>query len=379
MAAAVVAIACRETDMLSEFEDQIREKELPTPVNAADWLESEPEEPDQIIEEVLDVKDKLAVIGSAKMKKTFFLLMMLLCLASGRPFLNWRIPTPRRVFHIQYEIQPNHYHRRLKNMCKSMGITSADLGDRFRIINARGRNLSGIEGIEIISKIVRPYSPEIISIDPLYKVAPRGENAVEDLKEILNSFDKLIEITGAAIVYIHHDAKGASGDRDIRDRGAGSNVLGRDYDACITLTPHVSNADAVVIETMLRNYKPQKPFTAVWAEDENTGGYRFEMREEIAPTKKTSSNGRVKDVPALDTFLPAALELLKGGPRPVGLFMEDLRSKTGLTHSRSATFRTWATSGPHPILDTLTTKRSRGKNEKKIGLTADIIRLKGLE
>ena len=348
-------------------------------INAGDWLETEPPEPDQILEGIFDVKDKLAIIGSSKMRKSFFLLMSLLCLASGRTFLNWKVPKPRRVVHIQYEVQPNHYHRRVKKMCKSMRITYADLGDRFHIINARGLNLSGIEGIEKISQIVKAYQPEIISFDPLYKVAAGAENAIEDGKIILNAFDRLIEQTGAAVVYVHHDAKGFSGDRDIRDRGAGSNVIGRDYDACITLTPHVSETDAAVIEIMLRNYRPQEPFTALWTEDEDTGGYRFDMRDEIAPTKKTSSNGKSKDLPALDTYIPAALDLLKDGPMSIGMFMDSLRSKTGLTFSRSATFRNWATSGPHPVLDTITTKRSRGKNEKLIGQTADIIRLQGLE
>ncbi|MCX5830534.1 MAG: AAA family ATPase [Deltaproteobacteria bacterium] len=348
-------------------------------VNASNWLESEPDEPDQIIEGILDVKDKLALIGSSKMRKTFLLLQMLLCLATGKVFLNWNIPMPRRVVHIQYEIQSNHYHRRLKRMCIALGITAADLGDRFHILNARGLNLSGIEGIEKISQIVKPYNPEIISFDPLYKVATGSENAAEDGKIILNAFDGLTEQTGAAVAYVHHDAKGFSGDRDIRDRGAGSNVIGRDYDACITMTPHVSETDAAVIEVMLRNYRPQEPFTALWSEDEDTGGYRFDMREEITPTKKTSSNGKTKDLPALDTYLPAALDLVKDAPMPIGLFMDTLRTKTGLTHSRSAIFKNWAISGGHPVLDTIETKRSRGKHEKLIGRTEDILRLRGLE
>ena len=364
--------------MINEFEEQMKSTELPMPINAADWLNTEPDEPDQILTDTIDTRDKLAIIGSSKMRKTFFLLQLLLCLAAGRDFLSWRVPKPRRVVHIQYEIQPKHYHRRLKKMCRAMGITATDLGDRFHIVNARGANLSGLQGIEKISRLVESYHPEIISFDPLYKVAVGAENNSEDGKIILNAFDGLIEQTGAAVAYVHHDAKGFSGDRDIRDRGAGSNVIGRDYDACITMTPHVSETDAAVIEIMLRNYRPQEPFTALWTEDEVTGGYKFDLREEIAPTKKTSSNGKAKDLPAIDTYLPAALDLVSDAPMPIGLFMDSLRTKTGLTHSRSATFRNWATSGAHPVLDTITTKRSRGKNEKFIGLYDHINKLRGL-
>lgn len=158
--------------MSDEFGDQVRATELPTPINASDWLETEPEEPDQILEGIIDVKDKLALIGSSKMRKTFFLLMLLICLATGRSFMKWRVPKPRRVVHIQYEIQPNHYHRRLKKMCKAMGIASADLGDRFHIVNARGLNLSGTEGIEKYLRLLFPIIQKSYHSTPSIKSQP---------------------------------------------------------------------------------------------------------------------------------------------------------------------------------------------------------------
>lgn len=362
---------------LAEFEQQIINAEFNI-INAADWLESEPDEPDQILEDIFDVKDKLAIIGSSKMRKSFFLLQLLISIATGRRFLNLEIPKPRRVYHFQYEIQANHYHRRLKRMCKAMGITSSDLGDRFRILNARGLKLTGIEGLNRITSIIESFHPEVISFDPFYKISNGAENAIEEGKLILNEFDSLIEKTGAAIVYVHHDAKGFSGDRDIRDRGAGSNIIGRDYDACITLTPHVSETDAAVIETIIRNYPPQENFTALWGEDEWREGYCFRIRNDILPTKKTSTNAKTGNLPPLNAYLPAAQELLKNGPMHIGVFMDSLRGKTGLTYSRSATFKKWATVGVNPALDTLS-KRGRGFNEKLIGLPADIAKLRKLE
>jgi RecA-family ATPase len=99
--------------------------------------------------------------------------------------------------------------------------------------------------------------PEVIFFDPLYKLNEGVENAAEDMRTILAAFDMVAEETGAAIVYVHHDTKGNPGDRDIRDRGAGSNVLGRDYDACMTLTSHAQEDEAIVVDVLLRNYKPQ--------------------------------------------------------------------------------------------------------------------------
>jgi hypothetical protein len=380
MAAVVMAIAGGETNMskvdyLQTAEDQVKATELPQPVNASEWLDTEPPEPDQIIEDVVDVKDKMAIIGSSKLRKTFFLLQLLLCIASGKPFLSWTISKPRRILHIQYEIQGHHYHRRLRNMAKALNITPADLGDRFQIINARGQGLSGLDGIEKIAQIAKVFNPEIISFDPLYKVSAGAENDARDTKIILDAFDRLAEETKAAIFYIHHDAKGFSGDRDIRDRGAGSNVLGRDYDACIALTPHVAEPTAAVVETLLRNYRPQEPFVALWAEDDETGGYCFELAVGIAPTKKTSANSRGQDLPSLDSYLPAAKEILKEKPLAVGVFTDLFRTKTGATVDRTKAFKTWATSGPICHLDTIE-KRSRGVYEKLIGIPEQIHRLK---
>jgi hypothetical protein len=339
--------------MSNEFEKQLIATELPTPVNAAYWLESTPPEPDHVFTDTFDVGDKVAIIASSKLRKTFFLLQMLISIAAGRRFLNWQIPRPRRILHVQFEIQDHHYHRRLKRMGMAMGITSTDLGDRLQIINGRGMGLAGPEGIEKIGIIAEGLNPEIISFDPLYKVATGAENAAEDLKGILNCFDELAKNTGAAILYVHHDPKGNSGDRDVRDRGAGSNVLGRDYDAAITLTPHATEEAAAVIETLLRNYRPQKPFTVLWVEDEETGGYRFEERPDIMPEKKTSKTKQQ---------LPAAAAILGDEEIEIAPFKESFKKKTGLSDNRIKDFMAWATSGGNPYL---VTKEERGKGLHK--------------
>jgi hypothetical protein len=364
-----------KVDYLQATEDQVKATELPQPVNASEWLITEPPAPDQIIEDIVDVKDKMAIIGSSKLRKTFFLLQLLLCIAAGRTFLGWSILKPRRILHVQYEIQGHHYHRRLLKMAKALNITPEDLGNRFQILNARGLGLSGVEGIEKIAQIAKNFNPEIISFDPLYKVSVGAENDAKDTKLVLDAFDKLAEDTGAAIFYVHHDAKGFSGDRDIRDRGAGSNVIGRDYDACVCLTPHVVHEDAAVVEVLLRNYRPQEPFVALWAEDDETGGYCFELAVGIAPTKKTSANSRTQDLPTLESYLPAALELLKNKPLAIGVFTDLFKTKTGISDARIRSFKTWATNGPSPALDFIE-KRSRGVREKLIGTPEQIRRLR---
>jgi len=316
-------------------------------IDAAAWLDSDPPEPDNILAETFDAGDKVVIIGSSKLRKSFLLLQMTLSLAAGRNFLTWQIAKSRRVLHVQFEIKAHHFHRRVKRLARALNIAAADLGDRLQIINGRGLGLIGPAGIERIQKAAMTFKPEIIALDPLYKLSVGVENAAEDSKIILNAFDVLAEQTGAAVVFIHHDSKGSPGDRDIRDRGAGSNVLGRDYDACLTMTTHSQDPDATVMEILLRNYRPQEPFVVSWTEDES-GNFKFEERRDLMPDKKTSKSKASQ--PALSFYLPVAEAILGDGEIETASFKTEFKSKTGLSDHRVRDFLTWGQAGGQPYV-----------------------------
>ncbi len=358
-------------DGAPEYTDQQPEQPQPeTPaiqiINAADWLQLVPALPEQILTDTFDLGDKVSIIGSSKMRKSFFLLQLIISIAAGKDFLAWAIPKPRRVLHIQLEIQAHHYHSRVIRMARALGIGAADLGDRLQILNGRGLGLAGKEGIAQIREIAKESKPDIISIDPLYKIATGIENAAEDLKIILGIFDTLAEETGAAIAYVHHDAKGAPGDRDIRDRGAGSNVLGRDYDACLTLTPHANEDEAAVVDILLRNYRPQEPFSIRWTEDSENGGYRFETAGDLIAEKKTSKTK--KTATPFSDYLPIAGEIMGGEEMGIALFKTILKQKAGLSDHKIRDFIRWATDPGNGFILTRE-ERSQGRNNKwlKIG------------
>jgi hypothetical protein len=351
------------------------EPEQPTPpadrarkdirvINAGTWLETDPPPPDHILEDTLDAGDKMAILASSKLRKSFFFGQLAIALAAHPKFLGWIIPKNRRVLFCQFEIRDHHCHRRIRNMARAMGISAAHLGDRLMIINGRGLGLAGKDGLGKIMAAIGDFKPEVIMIDPLYKFSEGVENAAEDFKKLLNAFDELAEQTGAAIIYVHHDTKGSPGDKDIRDRGAGSNVLGRDYDACVTLTAHASDPDATVVEVLLRNYPPQAMFTIVWSCDEVPGGYRFNMAEDIMPFKRTS---RTKPAPpVLSTYLPAAADVLVGKNKlEIGFFRSAFKEKTGLSDIRIRDFIAWATGDKNPPMRTLE-ERGKGIHRKWI-------------
>ena len=332
-------------------------------LNASKWVEEEAEEPDQIIENLLDVGDKLAIIGSSKTRKSFSALQLCLCAAAGESFLGLNIPQKRNVIYIQLEIRKNHCHLRLKRMTRALGINAADIKDRLHILNGRGLGLAGAAGIERIKTNIQTFRPELIVFDPLYKIATGVENAAEDMKAVMACFDMLAEETGAAVAYVHHDPKGSPGDRNIQDRGAGSNVLGRDYDAAIAITQHAREQEAIVIEILQRNYPPIKPFSIVWTnEGEN---YCFRRADNIIPEKKTS---RTKPAPPdISTYYQAAAAILGNEEMEIKMFKSIFKQKTALSDKRISDFMLWAQNPKEPRFLT-NEKHGRGIHLKKIQL-----------
>lgn len=337
-------------------------------VNASDWLNSEPPPPDQIIEGLFDKGDKFGIIGGSKQRKSFFFIQMMMCIATGRDFLGYRVPKKRRVLMIQFEIQRNHYHRRIEKMAKALGISEEELGNNLLIINARGLGVTAADVTGEICRIALENRVEIVAFDPLYKLMYDGENAPSDFRLIFSAFDHLAEKAEAAVAYVHHDPKGEAGDRNLQDRGAGSNILSRDYDACFALSAHGSGDDKVaVVEVLLRNYPPRDGICIEW------NGQCFIPRTDLPATKRTSGNKKNADKLPLSSYEPQAIELVKDKPLKISIFKDVLKKNCTLTVDRTKAVVDLVTGNGTLAIHRI---RGRGINECWIGLPPAIEEMK---
>lgn len=348
------------------------EKEI-KPVSAQIYLMTEPPEPDQLLTDTWDKGDKMTIIAPSKLKKSFFSLQMALCQGAGRDFLIWKNDKPRRVLLIQFEVKEEHYHKRIRSMADALDISGDELKDNLLIINARGLGINGADGILKLNAIAKEHGAEIIIFDPLYKLMDGAENSPEAFRPILDAFDSLAEETGAAICYVHHDAKGVAGDRDIRDRGAGSNVLGRDYDACLALSAHRTEKNVTIVETLVRNYRPRPDFCIEWSEGPYGQASCFVLTPGIEAIKMTAASQRKSNnlKPQIPSFEIPALALVKNKPLPISVFKNHLRQQLKMTVVEVKTFADWAMD---PAVGKLAVfeDRGRGKNNKLIGLPDQI-------
>ena len=332
-------------------------KELPPlVVDAGELLGRVPPEPDYIVNGMFETLCRVMVVGSSKTKKSFLVLLLGIVIACGRAFLGHGVPRPRRVLLVNLENAPDWQHRRLLAMCDKMTIDADALGSRLAILNGRGRSV-GLSGIE--SEAVRHHA-EVIILDPLYKLdGGADESDMRERKLLVGELEAMQARTGAALVYVHHDPKGRPGDRDIRDRGAGSSVINRDVDCTLALTPWGDDTDPdadnlIVLSILARNSKPIRDTTLVFQD----GAFAVDPanREPIKATSKAfNGSGRARPFDAA-----AAVGLVDARPMVKGEYRAAIAAFGGTRDGRDAF-----------ILQAITTgqliQRQTGQREKLIG------------
>ena len=236
-------------------------------VNAADWLECEPPPLDYVLEQVFERDSRVLLVGSSKTRKSFLALQLAVCVATGIKFVSFNVPKPRRVLLVNLENSDGWQHRRFRGMCATLGVTKEMLGDRLSILNGRNRCLT----LEKIEEAAIRFSAEVIILDPLYKLdGGADESDMAERKRLVAELERMSARSGAALVVVHHDPKGSPGDRNVRDRGAGSAVINRDVDATLAMTMWAeadANADnMMVLSVLARNSPPRNDMSLVFTD-----------------------------------------------------------------------------------------------------------------
>jgi hypothetical protein len=226
-------------------------------VDAAGLFDTEPPPPEYVIDGAFEIGGRVLLVGSNKTRKSFAALQLAVSVAGGLDFVGMVTPRPRRVLLVNLENPGDWQHRRFRSMCRALKINAATIGDRLAIINGRGL---GIDLQRIEAEALR-HKADVIICDPLYKLDGGADECDQsERKRLVAELESMGHRTGAALVVIHHDTKGNSGDRNIRDRGAGSSIINRDVDCTLALTPwgddHDPDAERLTVLSVLSRNAP---------------------------------------------------------------------------------------------------------------------------
>lgn len=234
--------------------------ELPPIIALADFLAESLEMPEVIVDGLIRKRSVVQFSSASKSYKTWTLLDLGLSVSQGTSWLGLGV-TPGRVLYLNFELTPAELQSRVRAITNAKGV---NVEESFDICNLRGHARDIAEMMPEIIERCKDKGYAMIIPDPIYSMmGKRNENAANEIADFLNHLSKLSEITGAAVVYSHHFAKGMASSKEQIDRASGSGVFARHPDGIITLTRHQED-NVFVLEAELRSFKRPAPFTVRW-------------------------------------------------------------------------------------------------------------------
>jgi hypothetical protein len=233
---------------------------MPKIVDADTFCSQAPPIPPEIIEGVLHQGSKMVLGGGSKSFKTWILLHMSLCVASGIPWLGYNA-TGGRVLYLNFELPEFAIARRISELSEAINLP---VPSSLKLWNLRGHGTDAETILPTIAKSVKATLFSLIVIDPLYKLlGGKDENLSRDMSAIMNAIERLALDSGAAVGFGAHFTKGNPSLKEAIDRFSGSGVIGRDPDSILTFTPH-KQGNAFSVDMILRNFPQQEPFVVRW-------------------------------------------------------------------------------------------------------------------
>lgn len=245
---------------LLELPPQTESASLPEIEPAPSLLKNRAEKPIEIIQGVVHAGTKVVLASGSKVGKTWVLIALIIAVATGTAI--WKYVTKMgKALLVNLEIRREFIADRIEAIQK-LG-NHADLSN-LHVWNLRGVTFDFEQLTEAIIERAKKEHYTLIVLDPIYKtMVGRSENASTTVSVLCKQIDRIIEATGAAVIFAHHYTKGNASKKSQIDRMSGSGVFARDADSIITLTEHEQKG-CYVVEMTLRNLPPQPPFVIEW-------------------------------------------------------------------------------------------------------------------
>jgi len=165
--------------------------------------EQEPTE--WIVERLFSAGSVSLVVGEGGSKKTWAMLDMTVCVAQGVDWLGFMTQQAPVLF-IDEESGPRRLARRLGQVLRGYG---AGAETPISYVTLAGFNFLQVEtDVNELQALIMGTEAKLVVIDALADVMLGGdENSVRDVQPVFHRLRQVAEVTGAAIVVIHHSNK----------------------------------------------------------------------------------------------------------------------------------------------------------------------------
>jgi archaellum biogenesis ATPase FlaH len=169
---------------------------------------------DWLIEGILQRQGIMVVAGKQGVGKTQLTIQALIHMALGKPFLGWKIDSPRRVALMSMEMssaEVKHFQKEMNHI-----LSPEDkrlLQENFFIIPV-GHSILFDDSADKkkIEQFIQQYHPEVIAVDSLSKTT-MGSLEESAVKNVLDFADHLRMDYDCSLIFIHHNRKGQVGNK----------------------------------------------------------------------------------------------------------------------------------------------------------------------
>lgn len=166
--------------------------------------------PVPIVDGLLFEKDILGIAGSTNVGKSVFSLQLSTSIAMGVPFLNFKIPKPKRVMHVQFELKDESFSNLIR-------VTSGSIKEKYPVeaplfnencfILSSGQMDLFTDKYEQIEANLRHTNVDVLVIDNLYTSVGVDVSRNEFLMDVLRKLMNLKHKYGVAIILVCHHKK----------------------------------------------------------------------------------------------------------------------------------------------------------------------------
>lgn len=217
------------------------------PESLAEFLAWRPPYISQLIGNGLLIpQGKIILVGPYKSWKSMTAMDLAFKLSTGKSWLGFET-TLSTVLVVQLEIPKAAYQKRVNKYVFGNKLNPSNL----YFMTTRNLKLDKGWGIALLEQWITEVKPQVIIIDPVFKVVSGRLSDEYDVRQFEDRLDELIEKHKVAIVLIHHEGKDMIVDGERYDRGAdasfGSVFFGAWVDSLIELRTESEGSNRVIM------------------------------------------------------------------------------------------------------------------------------------
>ena len=196
--------------------------------------------------------------------KSFLLYHLALHLATGRDWLGWKIPEPRRVLYVDEEMSLYTIRLRFHQIARGMGLEVGEWGDKLMVLPRVGFHVTETAAPTLIRALGKwGFTPDVVILEALRRVMLGDENQAGNVAAFWRNIAPLVN-QGWSLYVSHHMSKPSHEyPRALRDRQSGSTDILAGVDCAIAVTRQGNSNSVDLHPTKQRVGKLADTFTVL--------------------------------------------------------------------------------------------------------------------